>query len=184
MSGVSNLTPGTWEDAEAFVGQTIAVLRGADAVTAADIRRKLEVIGFDCALHTDPDVAREHGYADVIAPASMVRVWAMPSYWAPGETRIGTELMTTPIPATKIPGDGDAMIATGVRTEHVAPVHPGDRVTATAVLKSVTRKTTRVGPGAFLVLETTYRNQREDPVAIETVTLLRYWQRPPDEAGA
>lgn len=182
MSGVSNLTPGTWEDAEALVGQTIAVLHGVDAVTHGDIRRKLEVIGFDCPLHTDAACARAHGHADLISPVSMIRVWAMPAYWQPGEARIGTEQMTTPIPATKVPGDGDTMIATGVRMEHVADVHPGDRISATAVLKSVTRKTTRVGPGAFIVMETTYRNQHEEPVAIETVTLLRYRQQEPTTA--
>jgi hypothetical protein len=176
MSSVSNLAPGTWEQAEAMVGETIAVLEGADPVSAADIRRKLEVIGFDCPLHTDRDCARRLGHADVISPASMVRVWAMPSYWRPGTPRITTEMMSTPIPATAVPGEGDTMIATGVRTEHFASLYPGDRVTATAVLKSVTRKTTRVGPGAFIVVETTYRNQDGVVVSVETVTLLRYQQ--------
>jgi hypothetical protein len=176
MSSVSNLAPGTWEEAEAMVGETIAVLEGADPVSVADIRRKLEVIGFDCPLHTDPDCARRLGHADVISPASMVRVWAMPSYWRPGTPRITTEMMSTPIPATAVPGEGDTMIATGVRTEHFAALYPGDRVTATAVLKSVTRKTTRVGPGAFIVVETTYRNQHDEVISVETVTLLRYQQ--------
>jgi len=180
MTGVSNLAQGTWDDAEALVGETIAVLEGDDPVSAADIRRKLEVIGFDCPLHTDAETARRHGHEDVISPVSMVRVWAMPSYWRPGEPRIGTELMSTPIPATAVPGEGNTMIATGVRMEHFRPLLPGDRVTATAVLKSVTRKTTRLGPGAFLVVETTYRNQRDEVVAIETVTLLRYRQQDED----
>jgi acyl dehydratase len=85
--------------------------------------------------------------------------------------------MSTPIPATDVPGEGDTMIATGVRTEHLAPIYPGDRVSATAVLRSVTPKTTRVGRGAFLVVETTYTNQRDERVAVETVTLLRFQQQ-------
>lgn len=178
MSGVSNLAPGTWEEAEAMVGQTIAVLEGADPVSAADIRRKLEVVGWDCPLHTDSEVARRHGHPDVVSPVSMVRVWSMPPYWRPGEPPIGTEPMSTPLPATRIPGEGDVMIATSVRMEHVRPLYPGDCVTATAVLKSVTRRTTRLGPGAVLEVETTYRNQRDEPVTIETVTLLRYQQHP------
>jgi acyl dehydratase len=180
MSGASNLAEGTWEQAEALVGATLAVLEGADPVSRADIRRKLEVLGWDCPLHRDAEVARAHGYRDVISPASMVRVWAMPPYWRPSEPRVGAELMTTPLPAASIPGDGDTMIATRVRMEYLAPLYEGDRVTAEAVLESVTRKTTRVGAGAFLVVRTTYRNQHEEPVSVETATLFRY-QRPEDD---
>jgi acyl dehydratase len=68
------------------------------------------------------------------------------------------------------------MIATGVRTEHLAPIYPGDRISATAVLRSVTPKTTRIGPGAFLVVETTYTNQHGERVSVETVSLLRFEQ--------
>lgn len=180
MSSVSNLAPGTWEQAEALIGSTIATLQGADAVSAGDIRRKLEVIGWDCPLHYDEACARAHGYETIVSPVSMVRVWAMPSYWSPGQPQRGSEQMTTPIPAADVPGEGDTLIATKIRVEHVAPIYPGDRISATAVLRSVTRKTTRVGPGAFLVMETTYRNQRDETVAIETASLLRYAQ----QAGA
>jgi acyl dehydratase len=174
MAGVSNLAPGTWAEAEAMVGTTIVTLEGADAVSMGDIRRKLEVIGWDCPLHSDEACAREHGYETIVSPVSMARVWAMPAYWSPGQPTLGVEPMSTPIPATDVPGEGDTMIATGVRTEHLAPIYPGDRISATAVLRSVTRKNTSLGPGAFLVIETTYANQRDERVSIETVTLLRF----------
>lgn len=180
MTDVSNLARGTWEQAEAMVGSTIATMSGADAVSAGDIRRKLEVIGLDCRLHYDEDCAREHGYETIVSPVSMARVWAMPAYWSPGEPMLGEEPMSTPIPATGVPGEGDTMIATGVRTEHLAPIYPGDRISSAAVLRSVTRKRTSVGPGAFLVVETTYSNQHGEAVSIETVTLLRYQQQQPD----
>jgi acyl dehydratase len=176
MSSVSNLASGTWEEAEAMVGRTIATLRGADAVSVGDIRRKLEVMGFDCPLHYDEGCARTHGYETIVSPVSMTRVWAMPAYWSPGEPALGAEPMSTPIPATDVPGEGDTLMATNARTEHLAPIYPGDRISCAAVLKSVTRKTTRVGNGAFLVVETTYSNQRDETVAIETVTLFRFKQ--------
>ena len=177
MARVSNLAPGTWAQAEAMVGSTIATLTGADAVCEGDIRRKLEVIGWDCPLHYNEAAAREHGYESIVSPVSMARVWAMPAYWRPGEPMLGDEPMSTPIPATDVPGEGDTMIATGVRTEHLQPIYPGDRISAAAVLRSVTPKQTRVGPGAFLVVETTYTNQRDEKVAVETVTLLRFEQQ-------
>ncbi len=178
MTGVSNLAAGTWADAEAMVGRTIATLEGADPVSIGDIRRKLEVLGFDSPLHTDEACARAHGFRTVVSPCSMTRVWAMPPYWEPGQPRLGAEQLSTPIPATMVPGEGDTMIATQVRVDYLAPAYPGDRIVARAVLKSVVTKTTRVGPGAFLVVETTYTNQADEVIAIETATLLRYAQQP------
>lgn len=183
MAGVSNLASGTWADAEAMVGRTIATLEGADAVSLADIRRKLEVLGFDCGLHTDEACARSHGLKTVVSPVSMARVWAMPPYWARGRPSPSAAQMSTPIPATMVPGEGDTLIATRVRVEYLAPMYPGDRIHATAVLRSVTRKTTRIGPGAFFVVETTYVNQDGDTVAVESATLLRYTQRPAGSNG-
>jgi hypothetical protein len=177
LSGASNLARGSWADAEALIGAVIARYEGVDAVSVGDIRRQLEVLGWDCGLHHDDDVARAHGYDGVVSPVSMTRVWAMPGYWQPGLPRIEDEVMTTPLAAASVPGDGDAMIATGIRMEYEAPMYPGDRISATAVLRSVTRKTTSVGPGAFIVVETTYTNQRDEVVAVETTTLLRYRQQ-------
>lgn len=177
MSGASNLAQGSWGDAEALVGSVIAEYSGADVVSEGDIRRQLEVLGWDCELHTDDELARAHGYERIVSPVSMTRVWAMPPYWRPGEPRIEDEVLTTPLAAASVPGEGDAMIATGIRMQYEAPMYPGDRISATAVLRSVTRKTTSVGPGAFIVVETTYTNQRDEVVAVETTTLLRYEQQ-------
>jgi acyl dehydratase len=178
MSGVSNLAEGTWDQAGAMVGETLARTTGPDPVNEPDIRRKLEVIGWDCPLHYDAGTARAHGYRTIVSPVSMTRVWTIQSYWSPGEERIGTELMSTPLPATLVPGEGDTLIATNVRLEYFDPVYPGDRITASAVLKSVERKTTRIGPGAFFVVETTYENQRAEVVAVETATLFRFHSTP------
>lgn len=78
------------------------------------------------------------------------------------------------IAGANVPGEGNTLIATKIRMQHHAPLYPGDRLDATAVLKSVERKATRIGRGAFLVVETTYVNQHHDVVAVETVTLLRF----------
>ena len=52
---------------------------GADAVEAGAIRRFLEPLEFDCALHYDADVARQHGYPDITAPYTATMSWAMPA---------------------------------------------------------------------------------------------------------
>jgi acyl dehydratase len=180
MAEVSNLKHGSWDDARTLIGTTLAVIDGVDVATAGDMRRKLEVIGWDCPLHTDAEVARAHGYEDVVSPVSMARVWAMPAYWSPGTPRIGDEAMSTPIAGAEVPGVGDTLIATNARTEHHTPIYPGDRIRGTAVLTAVSEKQTRLGPGAFITIQTTYTNQRDETVSVETVTLLRYQQTSED----
>src|SRR5215208_3267448 len=73
---------GSWDEAQAMVGQVIGRSHGPDPVSAADIRRKLEAIGFDCPLHYDEATAREHGYRTMVAPVSMTRAWSLPAYWS------------------------------------------------------------------------------------------------------
>lgn len=174
VSGPVTLARGTWADAEALIGKVIARTEGVDCVTAADIRRRLEALCWDEPLHYDDDLARRHGYRAAVSPVTMARAWAMPAYWSPGEPRIGSEQLTTPLAAAAVPGEGDTMIATAVRTRYGAAVHPGDRISSSAVLRSVTQKRTRLGPGAFIVVETTYSNQDGETVAVESTTLFRY----------
>jgi hypothetical protein len=45
-----------------------AVTWGADPIERSSVRRYLEPLEFDCALHYDPEAARRHGFTDVIAP--------------------------------------------------------------------------------------------------------------------
>src|SRR5207237_4493080 len=82
-----DLRDGTWEDAESWVGRELAQYQGADDVTVGDIRRRLEVLAWDCPLHYDEAVARQYGYRTVVSPATMLMTWAMPAYWAPGDPR-------------------------------------------------------------------------------------------------
>jgi acyl dehydratase len=174
MSDSSNLVQGTWEEAEAMVGATLSSVTGADPVSAADFRRKLEVVGLDCPLHYDEKVAQECGYRTVISPASQMRTWVTAAYWKPGEALSSNRALFPPIPISDVPGPGDRMFATGTKFEFLAPAYPGDWITATAVLKRVTRKSISVGDGAFIVIETTYTNQDGEAVARDELTVFRF----------
>lgn len=181
MSERSNLAHGTWAEAEALVGQELLRLEGPDAVSEADFRRKLETIGWSCPLHLDAAVAREHGHPTVVSPVSMTRVFSLPAYWEPGRPRVGTQPQIPALAGTRVPGEGDALIATGVRMDYHDPILPGDRISGVAVLERFERKRTRVGDGAFFVVRTTYTKQSGEVVAVETVTFFRY-QREEDGA--
>lgn len=172
---MSSGTPrrGSWADAEALVGRVIARVEGADAVSVADIRRHLELVGLDAPIHTDDGAARAHGYRGAVSPVCLMRTWSFPAYQQPGTPLDESGAMHPPIPLTGVPAPGGRMFATESNMRYLADVCAGDRIAATSVLRSVTRKRTRAGAGAFLVVETTYVNQDGATVAIETLTTFR-----------
>ena len=167
---------GTWEDAERCVGRELARYAGADDVTVGDIRRRLEVLAWDCPLHYDEETARRHGYRTVVAPATMLMTWAMPAYWVPGDPRptLDDGTLVPRYPFTQIPAPGEFMFATESETEYLEPVYPGDRISASSVLRSLTRKRTSVGDGAFFLIETTYTKQSGEVAGVERLTVFRY----------
>ncbi|WP_110207562.1 FAS1-like dehydratase domain-containing protein [Nocardioides daejeonensis] len=64
---------------------------GGDPVERGAIRRYLEPLELDCALHTDPAAARAAGYDDVVMPATGVIAWTIPAAWRPGEVLFDSE---------------------------------------------------------------------------------------------
>jgi hypothetical protein len=168
---------GTWEEAEAQVGEVIGSFAGPDAVSHADIRRRLEVMEWDCPLHHDESVAREHGYEGVVSPASMYMIWALPLYWEPGKPRnqdLQHRFMPSIPMVMNIPGEGSGMLDAECSVEFHAPIYPGDKISATSKIASVTRKKTSIGDGAFIVVESTYTKQSGEVVAVDRITLYRY----------
>jgi 3-methylfumaryl-CoA hydratase len=168
---------GTWEEAEAQIGEEIGSFAGPDAVSVGDIRRRLEVLEWDCPLHYDDDAAQKHGYDGIVSPVSMYMCWALPSYWEPGQPR-NQDLKHRFMPAIpmvrNIPGEGSGMLDAECDVEFYEPIYPGDKISATSKIASVTRKKTSVGDGAFIVVESTYTKSTGELVAIDRITLFRY----------
>jgi hypothetical protein len=167
------LTQGTWDDAEACIGQELAVIEGVDLVSRQDVRRKLEVLRIESPLNTDDEVARSLGHKAAPAPTTMLPTWVMPAYWAPGDP-LDDRAYLPPLPICEIPAPGDSLFATQIRTEYGEPVYPGDRISATSSLVELTRKRTAVGDGAFMTVRTVYTNQDGTMVGVEHVTGFRY----------
>lgn len=171
-----DLRDGTWEDAQSWVGRELGRYQGADEVTVGGIRRRLEVLAWDCPLHYDEAVAQHHGYRTIVAPVSMLMTWAMPPYWSPGDPRprLDDAALLPSYPFTKIPAPGRLMFATSSETDYHEPVYPGDWITAASVLVDIIRKRLSVGDGAFFVIETTYTKQTGEVVGVERLTVFRY----------
>lgn len=166
---------GTLDETRGWLGREMPV-ESVDEVTRNDIRRKLEVFGFYCPLYYDEAIARAHGYRTIVAPAAMIRLWAMGPYWKPGDPppypdepeKQGT------IHAINIPAPGSEGVNVGSEWEYFEPLHPGDRISGVWKLSGVAPKRTRLGEGAFLTTESTYRKQTGEVVAVEINTVFRF----------
>lgn len=171
-----DLPRGTWDETEAWLGRELSSTEGADEVNHADIRRRLELFATDSPLNSDHDIAVAHGYRTTPAPNSMLMTLAMGAYWEPGDPEPTSDdpPVFPPLASLTIPAPGDKAFATDFEIEYGEPVYPGDRISASARFLSMERKTTRVGSGAFLTVETTYRNQDGVVVGVAQATQFRY----------
>jgi hypothetical protein len=190
--------PGCWQAAVDIVGQDFgddSIIWGADPVERTGIRRLLEAFEFDCALHYDQAIAIEHGYADIVAPASSVRVFAIPAMWEPGDDPIFTDPDKNAQPV-RWPRPGwyppvtpatSAGIITDLEWDFLLPVVVGDHVGIRnrRRLVACTPKELRIGKGAFVTIEQTIVNQRQEKVALTRLTSFNYNPAPggQDRAG-
>lgn len=173
---VRDVRLGTWQETEAAVGTVIARFEGADPVSEAGIRRRLEVLAWDAPIHYSDEIARAAGFDGIVSPATMVITWVLPAYWEPGQPRPlpGDPYLLPRFALRQIPAPGDALFATGCRTDFIEPVYIGDRISGEVVFARYTRKSLEIGNGAFMVAETRYTNQNADLVAVEELTVYRY----------
>jgi N-terminal half of MaoC dehydratase len=154
-----------WQEVIDAAGQDFSdgqIHYGADAVEASAIRRFLEPLEFACALHYDADVARQHGYPDIIAPYSATMSWAMPAMWSPGNPPIFTDNSRDAQPARSPINNQNfplgprttGFFATDIELDFLRPVTLGERLGRRGHrLISCVPKETTVGRGAFMKWE-------------------------------
>lgn len=108
-----------------------------------------------------------------VAPPSMVSVWFRPHHWAPNRTSqvLPLQIHFDLKEGLDLP---EAVMSDNTIVFH-EPVRPGDRLRTSQTLRSVSNeKTTKLGTGRFWVIDVTYRNQRDELVAVESYTGFGY----------
>ncbi len=134
---------------------------GADPVEPGAIRRYLEPIELDCALHTDPDAAHAAGYADVTMPYTGLITWTLPAAWRPGETLFDSDDRDAQ-PVHSAINNQDMPIGprttgffgTDIEVDFLRSVVAGERIGRRGrKLLSCSPKETAVGRGAFMTWE-------------------------------
>jgi hypothetical protein len=138
-----------------------AVTWGADPVERGAIRRYLEPLEFDCALHTEPAVARAAGFHDVTMPYTGVIGWTLPAMWQPGERLFDSDDRDAQ-PVRSAINNQDmplgpkttGFFGTDIDVDFLRPVVAGERIGRRGKrLLSCTPKETAVGRGAFMTWE-------------------------------
>ncbi|MEU5879176.1 MaoC family dehydratase N-terminal domain-containing protein [Spirillospora sp. NPDC047279] len=135
---------------------------GPDPVEAGAIRRWLEPLEFDCALHRDAEAARAHGWPDVIAPYTAMWTFVLPAVWEPGERPTFEDGSRDAQPWRSVISDDvfpgapptSGMFGTGISIEFERPLHVGERAgSGPRRLLDCVPKETRVGRGAFVTFD-------------------------------
>ena len=184
-----------WDPVIAAVGQPFRVFDVPtdifpDAVEAGAIRKYLEPLEFDCPLHYDAEVARAHGYPDVIAPYTSISTFTILPMWQPGMLLFASDdpdaqpAQTSVKP--KLPGyfpPVTGYFATDVDLEFIRPATVGDIVwREPGVLISCEPKETSVGRGAFIKSEALIVNQHGELLARKGFGSYYYNPHPKDKA--
>jgi acyl dehydratase len=160
---------------------------GPDAVEPGALRRFCEPLEFGCPLHHDDAVAREHGYAGVVAPVSAIVTFTIPPLWRAGEPPVFTSPARNAQPArtglgprrTGLEPETTGFFAAETGADYLAPVEAGDRLhQAGDLLVSCVPKQTRVGRGAFITWQSQIRNERDVVVARLRSTSFSYVPHP------
>jgi hypothetical protein len=153
-----------------------------DRAEPALIRRFLEPLEFDCALHYDAAVARAHGFADVTAPYTSANTLAGAPVWQPGEevfTSAERDAQPTRVSLKPSLPEGAPPItgyfATDMETEYLRPIQAGEKLGRRGNrLIACVPKETKVGRGAFVTIETEVVDEKGEIVCVTRASLFLY----------
>jgi hypothetical protein len=153
-----------------------------DPVNLPMIRHWCDAVGDRNPCYTDPAFAATSVHGGIVAPPTMLQAWTMPGLRPPGE------------PAFRPPGEPafrsgpvgqvlrlldevgyTSVVATDCRQDYHRYLVPGDRLTVTSLVASVSdEKKTALGPGRFVDQVMVYRDRAGCEVARMTFRILKF----------
>jgi uncharacterized protein len=145
---------------------------GADPVNQPMIRHWVEAIGDDNPIYVDPEVAAKSVHGQVVAPPVMLQAWVMrgvrPRPTSGGNAR--DELM-------QLLDDAGftSVVATNCEQEYQRYLHPGDHLSTTTTIESVSdEKATGLGVGHFVTTRVDYRTDNDELVGTMRFRILKF----------
>src|SRR6266849_11086913 len=113
-------------------------------------------------VYTDPQFAASSRFGGIVAPPLMLQTWTMATPKITGiAARGGSPVEGGENPLTPLDEAGFiATLATNSEFEIVRYLRPGEVITSTMVIESISdKKQTRIGQGYFITWVTTYRDE-------------------------
>jgi len=172
--------PDLMERLRAYVGKQAGLpFVARDPVNEPMIRHWCEAMGDRNPIYTDADAARASVHGGIVAPPTMMQAWTMKGLVQP--PRDPDDAQAGVIAALDEAGF-TSIVATNCEQDYVRYLRPGDVVTATTVVESVSdEKQTALGAGHFYATLTTYTDQDGDVVGTQRFRLLKF--KPERPAG-
>ena len=152
------------------------------------IRQWAEIMGDELATYTDATAAAATSKGGIIAPPAMLQAWSMPGLKGRGPSLPADQQAKPPAAATGPNPMGllqeagyTSVVATDCEQDYVRYLRPGDRISMSSELESVSsEKKTGLGVGYFVTNKSTYYDQQGEVVAEMRFRTL--WFRPPQKA--
>ncbi|MFZ2172579.1 MAG: bifunctional MaoC family dehydratase N-terminal/OB-fold nucleic acid binding domain-containing protein [Rhodococcus sp. (in: high G+C Gram-positive bacteria)] len=169
----------------AFEGQTLVPETwGPDPVNTPMIRHWTDAMGATSAIYLDDDAALATGRPGAVAPAQMLQVWTMRTY-ADKMAGADPSPVWTDLIATLDEAGFTSVVATDSDQEFFTELRPGDRVSVTEVIESISpEKSTGLGAGHFVTTVKTYRNSDGEVVGTQRWRTLRFRPAEKEHAGS
>ncbi len=170
MSTVSESTE-FLERLKAFEGRQIGPAELApDVVNQAMIRHWCDAIGDANPVYTDPDAAAASVHGGIVAPPTMLQAWVMRGFRAGRGRTAQDELLRL------LEGAGfTSVVATDCQQEYPRYLRPGDRLSETKVIESISEeKKTALGTGHFVTSRSTYTDQSGQVVGTMRFRILKF----------
>jgi 3-oxo-4,17-pregnadiene-20-carboxyl-CoA hydratase alpha subunit len=148
-----------------------------DAVSESMIRHWCEALGDTNPAYTDPSFGKWSVHGGPVAPPTMLQVWTMKGlHPPPSPDNARSELI-----ALLDEAGFTSIVATNCEQEYERYLRPGDVVTSTTVIESVSEeKRTALGPGHFFSTLTTCCDADGNVVGRMTMRYLKFRPAAPD----
>lgn len=165
----------------AFEGRQVAPPEPADdPVNVPMIRHWVEAMGDTNPVYLDDEAAKASGRDGVVAPAVMLQVWPMKGLKSQGPR--GDDEQSQLMNVLDDAGF-TSVVATNTEQEYLRELVPGDRLTSTRFIESVSEeKATGLGVGHFVTTRAEFRDQSDELVGSMVFRILKF--KPRDKAAA
>lgn len=167
-----------------FVGQqTGPASIGPDLVNEPMIRHWCEAMGDRLPVYTDEEAAKGSAHGGIVAPPTMLQAWILRGF---STTDAAQQSDDKQLALHRLLGDAGypSVVATNCEQEYARYLRPGDQISATTVIESISgEKATGLGVGYFIDTRTHFRDRKGEEVGWMTFRVLKFKPNQPAAAA-